>query len=1000
MAIDNIVVPEQSGKQPSNGRSEFEQQGLFSWSTIQDRLRESIISIRCSSAMFFDTESPGCGNATGFVVDAEQGIVLSNRHVMGPGPSYHKGTFFNNAEVFLQPCYYDPIHDFSFFRYDPAELQSFTPKAIQLCPEKAQSGLEFRLVGNDSNEKMSVHSGELSQMDRNAPDYGSGFNDFNTFYIQASTTSKGGSSGSPVVNIEGQAVALNAGGSNQSLSCFLLPLHRIVYAFEYIRRREIPPRGTLQTVFKHITHVQAERFGLDPTAAVQEGGRTQGATGFLIVDKVLPDGPASGSMQVGDIVISINDKPIAEFPEMSAIVDAAVDQQISVKVYSGGIFRTENIAVQDLYSVTPSKILRLGGAVLHDMSLQKAVYASAPIYGVYIAIDTNGFIPEKYRDCRHVICAVNDVPTPNLDTLMDILADVKRDEPVVLTIKNMHDLRNENVVIARHPQITLPNAVFTRSSTTGFWSSAPYAGMSVSSKADSISTMSVSESEEMTTAVDSVFAKGSDIGSFADAFAQSTVVIEASSICPADNGGFESDSGIGLVLDKQLGILLCCADLATNPTHMYTVIFGGLVRVPATLAYMHPLYPVCFLKYDPALVAEEEEVVGAVAVSDLDMAGDHARSQDMQLDVGEQVTVYVGSMSRGIAKTPATVLSRSIAGSTTCDWCMNHRYFKTEVFGLAPAVALGSTSIGVVCDGKDRIGGLWIQQPTCRHQSSSGGFMVGLDISLVLPVLQSLRVAEDEVDIVRVLDVEFNSRSLATARILGVGDQHIRQMSRGPNPQSSVFMVSRILGRRGPDEPSLEVGDIVLSVDGRPVQHINDLACLYSRDLAKLKIVRKRVEQTVVLPTTGLSGINTRHVVCWAGGFMQKPWKRVLERANRIPSDVYTYTSFSGSPVNAELSETSTFVTAIDEQPVQTLDDAVRIIQALKNESAQDFNARVAGGKAFSSGMMPGRDVIVRGVTLAGQELVGTIRTNDHYFPAWQIRRGPKASDFWAWSAI
>ncbi|KAJ1822848.1 hypothetical protein LPJ56_003048, partial [Coemansia sp. RSA 2599] len=462
MAIDNIVVPEQNGNgQPGkNDASASEQQSSsFSWNTIQDRLRESIISIQCNSAMFFDTESPGCGNATGFVVDAEQGIVLSNRHVMGPGPSYHKGVFFNNTEVFLQPCYYDPIHDFSFFRYDPAELQGFTPKAIELCPEKAQSGLEFRLVGNDSNEKMSVHSGELSQMDRNAPDYGSGYNDCNTFYIQASTTSKGGSSGSPVVNVEGQAVALNAGGNNHSLSCFLLPLHRIVYAFEYIKRREIPPRGTMQAVFKHITHVQAERFGLDVATAVQEGGRTEDATGFLMVDKIIPDGPASGKLQVGDIVISINGAPIAEFPEMSEIVDAAVNACVELKVYSGGAFKTEQVVVQDLYSVTPSKLLRLGGAILHDMSFQKAAVAAAPIYGVYIAIDTNGFVPQKFRDCRHVIYAANGMPTPNLDVLLDIFANVRRDEPVVLTIKNMHDLRNESVVVARHPQIALPNAV-------------------------------------------------------------------------------------------------------------------------------------------------------------------------------------------------------------------------------------------------------------------------------------------------------------------------------------------------------------------------------------------------------------------------------------------------------------------------------------------------------------------------------------------------------------
>ncbi|KAJ2808539.1 serine protease, partial [Coemansia furcata] len=142
------------------------------WDTLQDRLRSSVVSISICHTFHFDHEEAYRSNATGFVVDAEQGIILSNRHVMATGPSFHKATFFNDMELFLQPTYYDPIHDFAFFRYDPADLKnSFVPKEIKLAPEKARSGMEFRIVGNNSNEKMSVHQGELSQLDRNAPNY-------------------------------------------------------------------------------------------------------------------------------------------------------------------------------------------------------------------------------------------------------------------------------------------------------------------------------------------------------------------------------------------------------------------------------------------------------------------------------------------------------------------------------------------------------------------------------------------------------------------------------------------------------------------------------------------------------------------------------------------------------------------------------------------------------------------------------------------------------------
>ncbi|KAJ2813586.1 hypothetical protein GGI24_006517, partial [Coemansia furcata] len=94
------------------------------WDTLQDRLRSSVVSISICHTFHFDHEESYRSNATGFVVDAEQGIILSNRHVMATGPSFHKATFFNDMELFLQPTYYDPIHDFAFFRYDPADLKN------------------------------------------------------------------------------------------------------------------------------------------------------------------------------------------------------------------------------------------------------------------------------------------------------------------------------------------------------------------------------------------------------------------------------------------------------------------------------------------------------------------------------------------------------------------------------------------------------------------------------------------------------------------------------------------------------------------------------------------------------------------------------------------------------------------------------------------------------------------------------------------------------------
>src|SRR5439155_1458613 len=129
-------------------------EGNPDWTETLERIAGSVVSIDVDSTRAFDTEWNSTAQATGFVVDAERGLILTNRHVVTPGPVTAEATFLNREEVQLFPVYRDPVHDFGIYRYDPQKLRFIKPKALPLYPEGAQIGREIRVVGNNAGEQL------------------------------------------------------------------------------------------------------------------------------------------------------------------------------------------------------------------------------------------------------------------------------------------------------------------------------------------------------------------------------------------------------------------------------------------------------------------------------------------------------------------------------------------------------------------------------------------------------------------------------------------------------------------------------------------------------------------------------------------------------------------------------------------------------------------------------------------------------------------------------
>ena len=80
------------------------------WQATIEKVVRNVVSIHFCQTCSFDTDAASSSEATGFVVDAEKGYILTNRHVVGAGPFWGYCIFDNHEEVtltkFLQPKVY------------------------------------------------------------------------------------------------------------------------------------------------------------------------------------------------------------------------------------------------------------------------------------------------------------------------------------------------------------------------------------------------------------------------------------------------------------------------------------------------------------------------------------------------------------------------------------------------------------------------------------------------------------------------------------------------------------------------------------------------------------------------------------------------------------------------------------------------------------------------------------------------------------------------------
>jgi S1-C subfamily serine protease len=894
------------------------------WAQTLERIASGVVTIQIDSTRAFDTEWNTTAQATGFVIDAKRGLILTNRHVVTPGPVIAQAIFQNREEVQLFPVYRDPVHDFGIYRYDPAKLHFIKPAELPLYPAGAVIGREIRVVGNDAGEQLSILAGTLARLDREAPEYGYGkYNDFNTFYYQAASGTSGGSSGSPVIDIEGRVVALNAGGSTGAASSFYLPLTAVVRALKFIDAGAPVPRGTIETVFKYTPYDELDRLGLDAKTEARMRRDFPKLTGMLVVDSVQPGSAAAGKLSPGDILIAIDGKPVPEFFTLEDILDDRVGKPIKVDLQRGSAMVDYSLEVQSLDAITADEYIEFGEAVVHTLSYQEARHFDVPIKGIYVA--NPGYVFGSAGIPRGALISVfNGRKVEKLADFEAALAGLADGDRATVRYVTLEDPRAAELKVIRMDRRWFPARKCKRDDTAGNWPCVSIGPGPAPTPLKPASTQ---------------FPKTGDPR--IDRLAPSLVTIGFDMPYSVSGVTEKNYHGTGLIVDTERGLVVI--DRNTVPLAMgdVRITFDGTVEVPGKVVFIHPLHNLAVVSYDPRSIGDTPVRAATFVTKELS-AGD-----DVWV-VGERSDSKIMSQKTQIAS--LDVLSFPLSRT------LRFRDSNIEAVNL---VNPPGDFDGVLANDKGEVEALW----------SSFAFESQHDLEQVNHGIPADIVTE-MIDVVvhdRPLysfEAEFDLQSLAGARKLGLPDSWVRRFEAHNQERRQVLSINRLVAG-SPASQLLEPGDLLLAVDGNIVNRFRELERAVQKPEVAITVWRDGAEKSLQLATVPLRGADIDRVLIWAGATLQAPHRAMAAQRGIAPEGVFVAFFYYGSPATHYGLYAGRRITEVDGQPTPNLD---AFINAVKDK--------------------PDRaSVRLKTVSWNGQVDVITLKLDNHYWPAYELER-------------
>ncbi len=290
------------------------QRGVFTFASGLERALPAVVQVttlgQSAGPSSSENEPRPVSSGSGAIIDAREGIVVTNNHVVDGGRKFTvdmtDGRIFDAVLVGT-----DKATDLAVLKIEAPSVSGLGLSQIEVVnSDSLRTGDLAFAVGYPLGLDQTLTMGVISGMGR------SGMGDRIEDYIQTDAAVNSGNSGGPLLDSRGRLIGINTsilsggGGGNDGIA-FAVPSRILMYVVAQLRANGEVKRGATGAIFGSLNAQRSGDLGL---------GIVRGA----VIEDVAPGSSAEVSgLQRGDIVTRIQNRPVSNAGTVAATIGIA-----------------------------------------------------------------------------------------------------------------------------------------------------------------------------------------------------------------------------------------------------------------------------------------------------------------------------------------------------------------------------------------------------------------------------------------------------------------------------------------------------------------------------------------------------------------------------------------------------------------------------------------------------------------------------------------------------